>query len=630
MTGIRRHWDGETDVSDARDQQSGLQGSALVLELRRIQEGFDRQIRRQGPAMVRGEAAGRRRAARPTGQGVLERAVDACMEGLGLGNGPRSGPTSERSHGHRAPPAKDDWSGPRAPRAPMPRLDPMMQNRANLEPRMHPHAPGRNALVRSPAPALPRPRGGLPARREVQNGLQHVKYAWDFLLDRAGGAPVGAAPGPELASRVNHSFEKELRTGLRVLVIGVGLAGGWMTLVPLSAAVVVPGQLVAESNVKKVQHPTGGVVAQILVKDGMHVREGDLLVRLDETQTRSNAQVVVKQRDEFRARVARLTAERDGAGDVEFPRELMARRNDPDVEQLMASERAQFKARANSRQSQKELLRTHIAQLGEQIAGFNAQVKSKADQIDLIGSELKGVQTLYEKQLVPLTRLTTLQREGSRLEGERGQLASAIAEAQGKISEGELQIVRVDQDFRTEVTKDLRDAQDKEAEFTERSVAARDQLNRIELRAPTSGVVNALAVHTVGGVVTPAETLMEIVPDTDELQIEARLPLNEIDHVRSGQQALVKFSAFNQRTTPQLYGVVSFVSADTTRDKQTTAAPFYTVRVTLPGEERRRLGSLQLVSGMPTEVFLQTGSRTMMSYLFKPITDQLQRTFTEQ
>jgi HlyD family secretion protein len=625
MTGVRRHGDGETDVSDARDQQSGLQGSALVLELRRIQEGFDRQVRRQGPAMPRAEA--RRRAPKAAGQGVLERAVDACMEGLGLGNGPRAAPTSERSQAQRRAPAKDDWGAPRGPRAPMPRLDPMMQNRANIEPR--PYTPGRNALVRSPAPALPRPRGGLPARREVQNGLQHVKYAWDFLLDRAGGAPVEAAPGPELASRVNHSFEKELRTGLRVLVIGVGLAGGWMTLVPLSAAVVVPGQLVAESNVKKVQHPTGGVVAQILVKDGMHVREGDLLVRLDETQTRSNAQVVAKQRDEFRARGARLTAERDGAAELEFPRDLTTRRNDADVEQLMASERAQFKARASSRQSQKELLRTHIAQLGEQIVGFNAQVKSKADQIDLIGSELKGVQALYEKQLVPLTRLTTLQREGSRLEGERGQLASAIAEAQGKISEAELQIVRVDQDFRTEVTKELRDAQDKEAEFTERSVAARDQLNRIELRAPTSGVVNALAVHTIGGVVTPAETLMEIVPNTDELQIEARLPLNEIDHVRSGQQALVKFSAFNQRTTPQLNGVVSFVSADTTRDKQTNAAPFYTVRVTLPGEERRRLGSLQLVSGMPTEVFLQTGSRTMMSYLLKPITDQLQRTFTE-
>jgi HlyD family secretion protein len=146
--------------------------------------------------------------------------------------------------------------------------------------------------------------------------------------------------------------------------------------------------------------------------------------------------------------------------------------------------------------------------------------------------------------------------------------------------------------------------------------------------ASTSGVVNALAVHTIGGVVTPAETLMEIVPDSDELQIEARLPLNDIDHVHAGQQALVKFSAFNQRTTPQLNGVVSFVSADATRDRQTNAT-YYTVRVTLPGKERRRLGTLQLVSGMPTEVFLQTGSRTMMSYLLKPITDQLQRTFTE-
>jgi len=229
---------------------------------------------------------------------------------------------------------------------------------------------------------------------------------------------------------------------------------------------------------------------------------------------------------------------------------------------------------------------------------------------------------------VPLTRLTTLQREAARIEGERGQLVSAIAEAQGKISEAELQIVRVDQDFRTEVAKDLREAQDKEVEFSERSIAARDQLNRIELRAPTSGVIHELAVHTIGGVVTPAEVLMEVVPDTDDLQVEGRLPINEISHAGVGQKAIVKFSAFNQRTTPELNGVVSFVSADVSHDKQNNS-PFYTVRVTLPGEERHRLGDLQLVSGMPAELFLQTGSRTMMAYLLKPLTDQMRRMFTE-
>jgi HlyD family secretion protein len=647
-------------VPEARDHIGpGPQGNALVLELRRIQEGFDRQVRRQANGVsgrVEGPVNAGRRTAKP-GPGVIERAVDACLEGLGLGGGPRAAQAGERPDGARVANLTGSWAPPRgsAPRAPNPAqgepiarnkaaVKPIARNRAAVEPIARNRAPvelragapdprGRNAPVRfTGPPAVRTPQAGLPARRELASraipALRQAKLAWDFLLDNASGVPVHDAPGEELTSRIGYSFQKELRTGLRVLVFGVGLALAWATLVPLSAAVIVQGSLIAESNVKKIQHQTGGIVAQIAVHDGMHVREGDLLVRLDETQTRSNLQVVAGQRDQFRARVARLIAERDGAAEIEFPPDLLARKGDDDIERLLTSERTQFKARAGSRQNQKDLLRSHVTQLGEQIAGFDAQIKSKADQLDLITGELKGVQGLYEKKLVPLTRLTTLQREAARIEGERGQLVSEIAEAQGKISEAQLQIVRVDQDFRTEVTKDLREAQDKEAEFSERSIAARDQLNRIELRAPTSGVIHELAVHTIGGVVTPAEVLMEVVPDSDDLQVEGRLPINEINHVGIGQKAVVKFSAFNQRTTPELNGVVSFVSPDASHDKMNNS-PFYTVRVTLPGEERRRLGDLQLVSGMPSELFLQTGSRTMMTYLLKPLTDQMRRMFTE-
>jgi HlyD family secretion protein len=298
-------------------------------------------------------------------------------------------------------------------------------------------------------------------------------------------------------------------------------------------------------------------------------------------------------------------------------------------EQLIMSELALFTARASARKSQKELLGSRTAQLGEEIAGLDAQIKSKATQLDLISSELRGIQTLYDKQLVPLTRLTGLQREAARLDGEKGQLVSAIAETRSKISEAELQTMRIDQDFRAEVTKDLRESQDKETELAERRIAAQDLLNRIELRAPTSGVVHQLSAHTIGGVIKAGEVIMEIVPDTDDLLIEAKLAPKDIDQVSVGQKTFVRLSAFNQRTTPQIDGVVSYVSADLNRDRQTDA-PYYSVKVTLPSEERRRLGNLQLVSGMPAEVFLQTGSRTMMSYLLKPITDQLQRTFSER
>src|SRR5262245_8231489 len=228
-----------------------------------------------------------------------------------------------------------------------------------------------------------------------------------------------------------------------------------------------------------------------------------------------------------------------------------------------------------------------------------------------------------------MMRLTSLQRDMARLEGERGQITSAIAEAKSKISETEIQLLRLDQDFRAEAVKDLREAQDKEAELVERTVAANDLLQRIDIRAPTAGLVHELGVHTIGGVIAPGEMIMEIVPDADELVIEARLPPQDIDQVHPGQTTHVRFSAFNQRTTPQLAGLVSYVSADLSHDKQTNAT-YYTVKVTLPAKERRRAGGLQLISGMPAEVFLQTGSRTMLSYLFKPIADQLARMFNER
>ena len=370
-------------------------------------------------------------------------------------------------------------------------------------------------------------------------------------------------------------------------------------------------------------------MANISVRDGMHVRAGDLLLHLDETQLRANAQVLSQQLDQTRARLARLIAERDGLDQPQMPHEMASRSGDNDVGRIWVSEISLFNSRAATRRNSKELLQSHVGQLGEQISGLDAQVKSKAAQHDLISGELEGVDGLYQKGLVPLTRKTSLQREAARLDGERGQVTAAIAEAKSKISEAELQAVKIDHDFRTEVMKDLREAQDKEAELVEKSTAAQDLLRRVDLRAPTDGIVHQLSVHTIGGVVTPGEVVMEIVPESDELQIEAKLPPQEVDHVHKGQRAYIRFSAFNQRTTPQLEGVVSYVSADLNHDRQknSNAATYYTVRVTLPPSERRRLGGLELVSGMPVEVFLQTGSRTMMSYLLKPISDQLLRTF---
>ncbi len=413
-----------------------------------------------------------------------------------------------------------------------------------------------------------------------------------------------------------------------MLIISGALAGGWATLAPLAGAVVLPGTLVVESSVKKIQHPTGGVVAEIPVEDGMHVGAGTLLVRLDDTQLKASQRLIADQLDQVRARIARLMAERDADATIHLPPQLADRQNDPGIAHLVASETSLFAARAKARQGQKDLYGSNIKQFQEQIDGLNGETQSKSAQLALIATELKGVEELYSKNLVPLTRLTTLQRESAQLEGERAQLAATIAETNAKIGQARLQIVQIDQNFRSEVMKDLREAQDKEAELMERNVAAKDQLARVDIRAPTSGIVHQLTVHTIGGVIRAGEVIMEIVPDTDALEIEGHLPPNEIDQVERGQRAYLQFSTLDRQTMPEVRGTVTYISADLSHDER-GGAGFYTVKVDLPEGERRHLDGMTLISGMPVEIFLQTRSRTMLSYLLKPITDQLRRMFIE-
>ena len=441
---------------------------------------------------------------------------------------------------------------------------------------------------------------------------------------------LGGAKPDEGEALWNKSFRKHALTGLAAIFITFGVAGVWGGTAPLSGAVIASGNLVVESNSKKVQHPTGGVVSEIRVRDGVPVKAGDLVMRLDETQTRANLQIITKQLDESYARIARLEAERDTAREFDFPDALKSRSSaEPDVAKLMAAEKSVFEARGNARDGQKSQLRQRTLQLHDEIAGQTAQLNSKIEQSRIIKEELKGVEDLYRRNLIQLPRLTQLQREAARLDGERGQLISASAETKGKISEIEIQLIRIDQEFRSEVLKEMRELQAKQAEFVERRVAAEDQLKRVDIRAPQDGIVHQLAVHTVGGVVAQGETLMVIVPQSEDLQIEAKVAPQEIDQLRIGQPALVRFSAFNQRTTPELNGEVKRISADLTRDPQ-TGLTYYTIRVGLPPGEIKRLGDLQLLAGMPVECFMKTDDRTMISYLMKPLTDQFNRTFRER
>jgi HlyD family secretion protein len=421
--------------------------------------------------------------------------------------------------------------------------------------------------------------------------------------------------------------------GLAVVVVLVGGVGGWATTSQLSGAVIAPGTVVVESNVKKVQHPTGGVVGDIFVKEGSAVEAGQVVLRLDDTVTKATLGVVRSQLDEFTARQARLLAERDDAEAIAFPDELTLRRKDASVETALAGEEKLFLSRRSARTGQRAQLRERAAQMNEEIRGLSAQQAAKESEIELIGKELVGVTDLYRKNLVSISRFTQLQRDQTRLLGERGQLIADSARARGKISEIELQIIQLGQDFRTEVLKDLREAQGKIAELRERVTAAEDQLKRVELRAPQSGVVHQLSVHTVGGVIGNGETIMQIVPRADELVVEAKVAPQDIDQVALGTSVTVRIMAGNQRTAPELTGVITRVSADLTREQQQGSQPgpaYYTVRIALPAEQVTRLKDIRLVPGMPAEAFIQTHDRTPLQFLLKPLEEQIARTFRER
>jgi membrane fusion protein, type I secretion system len=426
-----------------------------------------------------------------------------------------------------------------------------------------------------------------------------------------------------------QSIRLHLVIGLAVVVILAGGLGGWASTAQISGALIAPGSVVVESNVKKVQHPTGGVVGELRARDGDLVKAGDVVVRLDDTVTKASLAIVTKNLDGLWARAARLEAEQRGLDSIVFPQALLSRAEDPDVKTVIASESKLFEVRVTGRAGQKAQLRERVTQLNEEIGGLTAQEKAKDKEIALVEKELVGVRSLYEQHLVQISRLTVLERDAARLAGERAQYIAARAQAKGKITETELQIIQVDKDMVSEVSKDLRETNDKIGEFVERKVTAEDQLRRVDIRAPQDGMVLQSTVHTVGGVITAGDAIMMIVPQAEDLSVEAKVNPQDIDKLQIGQKTLLRLSAFNQRTTPELNGVVTRVSPDVTTE-QRTGQSYYTIRVSLPPGEVARLGDVRLIPGMPVEAFVQTGDRTMLSYLIKPLSDQLMRTFRER
>lgn len=432
-----------------------------------------------------------------------------------------------------------------------------------------------------------------------------------------------------------YAIRKLNLVGCTALVVAVGGVGGWASTTNIAGAVIASGIVVVESSVKKVQHLNGGIVGEILVKEGSKVETGQVVMRLDDTLTRATLGVVQSQLDLYVAREARLIAERDGLASVARPEAMRNRPLREVAESAIAGEQRLFQARRDGRDGQRAQLRERIDQLGEEIRGLAAQQQSKDSDIKYIGEELSGVLELYKKNLVTMERYVQLQRDQARVQGEHGELVADIARSRGKIAETELQILQLDQDFRTEVLKDLRETQAKIAELQERANAAEDELKHTEIRAPQAGTVYQLQVHTIGGVIGKGDTLMQIVPRADALIVEAKVAPQDIDQVAVGAPVRVRLEAGNRRTTPDLGGKVEMVSPDLTRDPVTTPTgaqtqQYYMARVSLSQADITSIGDLKLVPGMPAEVYIRTQDRTPLDYLLKPLHEQIARTFRER
>lgn len=437
-------------------------------------------------------------------------------------------------------------------------------------------------------------------------------------------------PVSEMLKEAHQRVRTYILAGLVVVFVMLGGFAVWAARTQLSGAVLASGVVSVESQVKKVQHPHGGVVAEIFVKSGSKVAAGDLLIRLDETVTRANLQMITKQLDELIARANRLEAERDGRVALDTPAPLAARQNDEDVSKILSGETTLFLSRRDSREGQKSQLRERVGQLRDEATGIKGQITAKAQELQLIERELQGIEDLERKQLVTTMRVMQLRREAARLGGEKGQLEAMLAQTRGRITETELQILRIDQDFRTEIAQELRDNHARQAELVERRIAAEDQLKRIEIRSPQDGIVHELAQHTVGGVINPSETIMRIVPEDEPLIVEAKVEPQDIDQVLNGdRKAYLRFAAFDHQQTPEVEGRVKGISADLSVD-QMTGRTYYLVRVSLSKEELAKLEGKALVPGMPADVHIRTQDRTALSYLLKPFQDQMAKAFRER
>ncbi|WGI21775.1 HlyD family type I secretion periplasmic adaptor subunit [Amylibacter sp. IMCC11727] len=437
------------------------------------------------------------------------------------------------------------------------------------------------------------------------------------------------APQSKAPERVRWSAKKPMVFGMLAVVLLFSVLGVWGNFATISGAIISSGMIQVESLRQVVQHPQGGVVGTIDVKEGDRVQAGQVLIRFDDTLLRSQLTTVDNQLKEIIARRARLEAERDDADSLIFAPELVeAAKTDVATRQLMQGQTRLFEARRETLRQQIKQLTERKQQIRLQIRGVKAQLASSSVQVELIGKELKDQQGLLEKGLAQASRVLSLQREAARLNGTIGELESSAARGEAQIIETDIQILQLSGTRREEAITTLRDLTYTEIEMVERKLSLEETLARMDVRAPMSGVVHGLTVHALRSVVRPADPILYVVPTDSPLVISSRIEAIHVDQVHVGQDASLRFSTFDQRTTPEIFGKVVKVSADVFQD-EVSGISYYSAEIEPNEGEMERLGDVELLPGMPVEAFIKTADRSPLSYLTKPFTDYFNRAFRE-
>lgn len=445
-------------------------------------------------------------------------------------------------------------------------------------------------------------------------------------------AELKGGESPVLASetRLLARTRRRLLAGYAVSAFfALGIVG-YAAVTEIRGAVIAQGNMVVEGNQRKIQHQDGGIVSAIHVRNGQRVKAGDLVIRLDDTQRRAEFGQVAGQLVSQELRAARLEAERDGRDAIALPPGIASRAGETEVAALVAAETTLFEARRRAQRGEEAQLRERIVQIRDEIAGLEAQHRSILEQAKISEQELASLEGLQRQGLTQVTRVNPLRRSIVQYEGQAGDLLAQIARARGRISETELQITQIEKQALNEITRDLRETKDKIADLNERRISAEEKLRRTEIRAPIDAVVHQLSVFTIGGVISPGEAVMQLVPEGERLLAEGRIEPGFIDQIALGQDAVVRFSSLDSRTTPELAGKVTFISADIEQDQRQPGVSHFRARVELNPGEAGRLGQQRLMPGLPAEIHIQTKERTILSYFLKPFLDQIARAFRER